>query len=350
MCSACITIAPVAVEQRGGGVAALLDVRRVRGAHEHGAHLLAHRPHAAQQHLQGDRVEAAAHVRSSDQGAVLVDRAGPARAARRRSPPGAPTPPGRRSSRPVPRAPRRMAVSSRLPSNSAVRRPRSNRPAGAGVDRGVDTFLDRAHAHVHELDRALGVAVAVAVLVRLLEQLAQLGRAGVRGRRHLQLEGLAPVAQVVVGLEARARHAGAGRGGEVARPRRRRVPARSLPRPAARCAPRRGAGRPSRGRVRTALPLRAGRARGARPAARPAARRASARRRRRRPARSRAGRRRARPSRRAARAASPRPRRARSRPPPASTSRPSSPASLPTARAGGLQVEPHIRRPAAPRR
>ena len=41
MCSACITISPAGVEQRRRGVAALLDVRGVRRADQHGAHLLA---------------------------------------------------------------------------------------------------------------------------------------------------------------------------------------------------------------------------------------------------------------------------------------------------------------------
>ena len=44
------------VEQRGGGVAALLDVGRVGAAHEHDAHLLARRAQRAEHHLQGDRI------------------------------------------------------------------------------------------------------------------------------------------------------------------------------------------------------------------------------------------------------------------------------------------------------
>ena len=48
---------PALVEQRGRRVAPLLDVRRVRRAHEHGAHLLARRPQPAEHHLQGDRVQ-----------------------------------------------------------------------------------------------------------------------------------------------------------------------------------------------------------------------------------------------------------------------------------------------------
>ena len=47
MCSACMTICAVGVEQRGGGVAALLDVRGVRRADQHDAHLRAGRAQGA---------------------------------------------------------------------------------------------------------------------------------------------------------------------------------------------------------------------------------------------------------------------------------------------------------------
>ena len=44
------------VEEAGGGVAALLHVGRVGGAHEHHAHLVARRPQRAHHHLQSDRI------------------------------------------------------------------------------------------------------------------------------------------------------------------------------------------------------------------------------------------------------------------------------------------------------
>jgi hypothetical protein len=47
---------PVGVEQRGGGVAALLDVRRVRGVDQHDAHLLTGGAQRAADDLQFDRV------------------------------------------------------------------------------------------------------------------------------------------------------------------------------------------------------------------------------------------------------------------------------------------------------
>ena len=47
MCSACITICPSASNSAGRGVAALLDVRRVRRADQHDAHLLAGRAQRA---------------------------------------------------------------------------------------------------------------------------------------------------------------------------------------------------------------------------------------------------------------------------------------------------------------
>ena len=50
---------PALVEQRRGGIAALLDVRRVRGADQHGAHLVAGRAQRAEHHLERDRVEPA---------------------------------------------------------------------------------------------------------------------------------------------------------------------------------------------------------------------------------------------------------------------------------------------------
>ena len=55
MCSACITISPRGVEQRGRAVAALLDVRRVRAAHQHRAHLLARGAQRAGDDLQRRR-------------------------------------------------------------------------------------------------------------------------------------------------------------------------------------------------------------------------------------------------------------------------------------------------------
>ena len=47
------------VEERGGGVAALLDVGRVGRTHQHGAHLVAGRPERAEHDLKGDGVETA---------------------------------------------------------------------------------------------------------------------------------------------------------------------------------------------------------------------------------------------------------------------------------------------------
>ena len=61
MCSACITISPLGVEQRRRAVAALLDVRRVRRADQDGAHLVAGARSAAGEHLQLDRVDGTRH-------------------------------------------------------------------------------------------------------------------------------------------------------------------------------------------------------------------------------------------------------------------------------------------------
>ena len=71
MCSACIDHLAAWVEQRGGGVAALLDVGRVGGADEHHAHLVAGRAERAEHHLERDRVH---HARSRTV-ARLVQRA-----------------------------------------------------------------------------------------------------------------------------------------------------------------------------------------------------------------------------------------------------------------------------------
>ena len=209
----------------------------------------------------------------------------------------------------------------------------ARRRRGSG---GRRTFLDRAHPHVHQLDRGRPGRDSRSGRSCACSNSSRSSATPASGAAVTSSSNDWPaVAHVVVGLEAGVRHAGARRAGELAH-RGGASLLRSPPRPTAGCAPCRGAGLPLRARARTAPPPRAGRARAARPAARPAARRASGRRRRTRPARSRAGRRRARPSRRAARAASPRPRRARSRPPSSRTSRPSSPARVADRGAGGL--------------
>ena len=141
MCSACITISPVGVEQRGGAVAALLDVRRVRRAHEHGAHLLAGGAQRADHDLQRDRVQAAHPVALQHQRARGVRRAAPA------------------------------VGTSRWP--RAVRRPRGRGPAAhSPPDVHRRAGLGVADAHGDDLDLRILVAEAVALLVRGLERLA----------------------------------------------------------------------------------------------------------------------------------------------------------------------------------
>ena len=78
MCSACMTIAARGVEERGRAVAALLDVRREGGAHEHGAHLLGDRPQRAPITWSVIGSQSSPSRPLQDEGAVLASRARPA--------------------------------------------------------------------------------------------------------------------------------------------------------------------------------------------------------------------------------------------------------------------------------
>ena len=158
MCSACITISPVRVEQRGRGVAALLDVGRVGRAHEHRAHLLADarasRPRSTCS-VTGSRPRRSC-ARSSEQRAVLVGRPRASRAARRPSPPAARRPPGPSSRSPGAGSPRRT-VRLEPPAAEAARARRAlrrRRRAAGGPQLAAGARSMARDAHVHELELA----------------------------------------------------------------------------------------------------------------------------------------------------------------------------------------------------
>ena len=191
MCSACMTIAPVGVEQGRGRVAALLDVGRMGRAHQHRAHLLAGGAQRAQHHLEGDRAD-------------------PAHASRSRT---------TASASAVARQP--GGTTSVAPSSSKTAGPVELRLAGAeharlgllagehdaagaalvGLGGGARARLrpgsGRRDADGHELQLGVLVRVSVAGLVRLVERLAQGGHGRAGRGFHRELEGLARVAEVV---------------------------------------------------------------------------------------------------------------------------------------------------------
>ena len=285
-----------AVEQRGRAVAALLDVRRVRGADQHRAHLVAGGAQRADQDLERDRVEAR---RSSsplgDDRARVVDLGAPARAAAPGSPPAARTRTAPRPRRPSPGSPRRTSASSHSPPKRARRPARSSSSLGGRRGRDLGPGLDQRQADRHQLDLGLGVAVAVAALVLGGEALGELGGVGLSAPRDRQLERLAAVAQLVDDLgpaslealgEPLAQRRDLGRDplrGQL-------VAARASP-----CGRCRGGARRRAGRAPRARRSRAGRGSARSRARRRSPPRASARRRRTASARIRAGRRRARP-------------------------------------------------------
>ena len=264
MCSACAIIRPSLVEERARAVAALLDVRRERGADEHRVHLVRDRPERAPEHLEPDRRRHA------------LSRIRHARVSRSVGPSLTPTHP--------------WGSQQVEPSSSTTAGPfvADSTPAAAGSSSsGAGTDIGRPHRH--ELELTLRIRVAVPLLVRAVEPRREVG-----AERDGQLERLPAVAEV--GLALVGQLAGLARAGTrtTARGRaaRRSRPAR---------APRARRPRPARAPSRSRAPRRA-------------RTRAAARRRRTRRARSHAGRARARPRRAAPRAASPRSRPGRRRP------------------------------------
>ena len=229
---------PGRVEQRRRGVAALLDVGRVRRADQHGAHLLAGGAQRAEDHLQLHRVDG--HAGSSARRTSIAPSASTVRA-----------PAGRHEHGRLGQWDDRRALERRAGDGPTGRR----RQLGRRRRR-----RRRAHPHGHELDLLLRVAVAVALLVRCLERLAQR-----RGRRvgrpgHGQLERLSAVAQLVRRGDLGPRLAERGRAPPPPAPRRRgdRLGGQRRRRCAARCAARRG------GERRDDEPERGEHARGAR--------------------------------------------------------------------------------------
>ena len=190
-------------EQRGRGVAALLDVGRVRRADEHRAHLLADRVQRPGQHLKLDRIHQELPSARRWMVPVLVDLARPAgrdqqrglgqldhrrpldRGAGRRHAAAAP--------RARPRSPSSVAVRGGSRSPSSRRRRLAERDLGAGHR--------RRHPQGHQLELLVGVAVAVALLVRGLEGLAQFGGLGLERALDGELERLAAVAQLIDGAQ-----------------------------------------------------------------------------------------------------------------------------------------------------
>ncbi len=130
MCSACITISPRGSNRRGRGVAALLDVGRVRRADQHRAHLLAGRAQRADHDLELDRVESprvAPGIVPVGLAPRRASRAGPAASPRRARPR-----PGRRSAVRPPAAPPRTSRSSSWRVEPAATRRRGRSAASSG--------------------------------------------------------------------------------------------------------------------------------------------------------------------------------------------------------------------------
>ena len=218
MCSACIIISPAGVEERRRGVAALLDVRGVRGADQHRAHLLARRPQRAGDHLQLDRVERPRRPspdrEARSPSAPRSIRPGPSRRMSKLTVPWSSTSPGQpggtssvasgsaHSAGPSIRspagrlpgaAPRLCAPSSTVRAGArGARAPR--RAAGRGV--GAEAHAETRDRHQLDLRRARRGSRSAARGPRRRPRAASPGR---RRRRasHRQLEGLAAVAQLV---------------------------------------------------------------------------------------------------------------------------------------------------------
>ena len=183
------------VEQGGRRVASLLDVRRVRRADEHGAHLLTDRPERATQHLQLDGVDHRVRsslivplsmtspdhpwgMRSVDSGSSIT--AGPASAV-----PGSGTA-------------ETTSIRSSSPSSTAARRlRRTDASARVGGEWHLDGGRRGGHPHGHELELLLGIAVAVTIAMLGFERLSQRVRRRLDTGPDRQLERLAAVAQLV---------------------------------------------------------------------------------------------------------------------------------------------------------
>ena len=200
MCSACITISPAAVEQRRGGVTALLDVGRVGRADQHRAHLLADRAQRAGQHLELNRIDHRSRSRqtlpasstcplqlggisSVDSGSSTI--AGPANEV---PGPGAP--------------PHHLEVDLRAAEDRGSPASARRLALALGHHRHVAGGQGSGDPDRHQLERPVGIAVAVALLVGGLEGGAQ--RGGIRRQPSLdrELERLSPVAQLVGGAPA----------------------------------------------------------------------------------------------------------------------------------------------------
>ena len=182
------------VEERARGVAALLDVGRVRGAHEQRPHLLARGVQRSHHERQLDPVRAA-HERTTLDRAVACDTRAPARREEQRRlgqrEDRGPLRrlPGGRLARDHDRVQLRAVVPERLPGAAGARsRRRRGEQGRRSPHRG---------RHGDELDRRALVAVAVCALVRGREAFGELLLAGVGAGVDRELEGLPPIAQCV---------------------------------------------------------------------------------------------------------------------------------------------------------
>ena len=221
MCSACITISPLRVEQRRRRIAALLDVRPSAPSGS-GPRPSPRRSPAARRSAPGARPDRSsrASIRdragSVDRRTIPAARAASTPAARRRRPVD-PVPGGGDPAAPGDRSALRAIVRGR-PRDGA---PHRRRASSARVARDTDG---------HELELPVGIAVAVAVLV-LASKAARSASGSARRAGIGELEGLAPVAQLVASSVAlrfgcTERRAGAARRARAASPRSRRRSAR----------------------------------------------------------------------------------------------------------------------------
>ena len=188
---------PARVEQRGRGIAALLDVRRMGRADQDRAHLLADRSQRSGEDLKVDRIDHRARLTRT----VPAASTSPAQSVGTRSvDSGSSTIAGPLISVPGPGTPRRTSNSR----SSAVER--------RGPARGRELLVRRSERHLRtggrrrdtdrdQLHRLFRVAVAIAVLVLGLERLAKLLRAGRHVAGNRELERLASVAELIRGVQ-----------------------------------------------------------------------------------------------------------------------------------------------------
>ena len=224
MCSACITSSPAGVEERGRAVVALLDVGRVGGADQRRAHLVAGGAQAADQDLEGDRVEPAHRAVPFPRISCAWNRARivpvastfacqPGGRIRVASGSSKTTGPSRRGAGSGLAAQHRgldpLAVEQHRP--GALLKPAAR--CGRGVQ--LRPGHDHRQADVDEDDLAVGIAMAVALLVGAFEALAKVGRIGIDGAGDRQLEGLAGVPHLVDDLRPGLGQAGAGGGDQL---------------------------------------------------------------------------------------------------------------------------------------